>query len=322
MNTNIGSDDIAVIDNLISDRRLSFIVKKISRLANALLCLSGVMNDRGSIKDKLESLALKINVGVSELLSSVHFSGHANDSSSRSQHHPVGPGLVDWSHVSGDLIAAINLLNSAFIIGAVSEKNYRVFSAEISGVTNQIKDLTRPGMASAVKVSKNKVGGINGSDVLDFDIPKGLFSVGNLKLSKNPQKIKFTKESNGSTKARAYYKRQSFIKDNLYTIKEGAQPGVGSITSTSPATQGSMLGVEYNKRQSDILNILKENGNLSIKDFSLRIKDCSEKTIQRELNYMADIGLIGKTGEKRWTRYHPLNSGVITPETTLEKSAL
>ncbi len=41
----------------------------------------------------------------------------------------------------------------------------------------------------------------------------------------------------------------------------------------------------------------------SIKDISTSFTDCSEKTIQRELNSLVSKGLLKKTGSKRWSRY-------------------
>jgi len=66
-------------------------------------------------------------------------------------------------------------------------------------------------------------------------------------------------------------------------------------------------------RQSDrkeiILNILKKDSNLTIKDFSSVIKDCSEKTIQRELTSLVEKGLVLKVGERRWSTYSLPKSG-------------
>ncbi len=56
-------------------------------------------------------------------------------------------------------------------------------------------------------------------------------------------------------------------------------------------------------RQEAIINVLKGQSNLTIKDFSKVIKDCSEKTIQRELIDLVDRGIVKKEGERRWSRY-------------------
>lgn len=57
------------------------------------------------------------------------------------------------------------------------------------------------------------------------------------------------------------------------------------------------------QRRDEIVKITKEKGTVTIKDITDQIKDCSEKTIQRELIAMVDQGLLKKTGERRWSRY-------------------
>ncbi len=51
------------------------------------------------------------------------------------------------------------------------------------------------------------------------------------------------------------------------------------------------------------MSIVKEKGNISVKDISDRIKDFSEKTLQRELLKMVAKGVLNKEGERRWSRY-------------------
>ncbi len=57
------------------------------------------------------------------------------------------------------------------------------------------------------------------------------------------------------------------------------------------------------ERRGKILEILKNQDNVSVKDISIKITDCSEKTLQRELSAMVEDGLIIKEGERRWSRY-------------------
>lgn len=64
-----------------------------------------------------------------------------------------------------------------------------------------------------------------------------------------------------------------------------------------------------NKGQSDrmslILELVRKRKSLSIKEIAFVIKDCSEKTIQRELNILIERGLIRREGERRWSLYVP-----------------
>jgi hypothetical protein len=56
-------------------------------------------------------------------------------------------------------------------------------------------------------------------------------------------------------------------------------------------------------RREQILALFVRGVDVSIKDIAARIKGCSEKTIQRELNALLYDNVIERIGEKRWSRY-------------------
>jgi hypothetical protein len=56
-------------------------------------------------------------------------------------------------------------------------------------------------------------------------------------------------------------------------------------------------------RQEIIIAMLKGGLKLTIKDFAKNIKNCSEKTIQRELIALLSKGVLKKEGERRWSKY-------------------
>ena len=60
---------------------------------------------------------------------------------------------------------------------------------------------------------------------------------------------------------------------------------------------------DKNNRREIILSMLKSGVKLTIKDFAKNIKDCSEKTIQRELLSLVSEGVLKKEGERRWSKY-------------------
>ena len=61
--------------------------------------------------------------------------------------------------------------------------------------------------------------------------------------------------------------------------------------------------VSDKKDRTDKILALVKDKEVSIKDISNYITDCSEKTIQRELNALVAKGQIKKTGQKRWSKY-------------------
>jgi hypothetical protein len=69
-------------------------------------------------------------------------------------------------------------------------------------------------------------------------------------------------------------------------------------------------GFKRSNRQNIIMGLLKKKKELTIKDIAQVIKDCSEKTIQRELNSFIIAGVIKRTGERRWSKY-----SLVQPET-------
>lgn len=58
-----------------------------------------------------------------------------------------------------------------------------------------------------------------------------------------------------------------------------------------------------NNRQNSILSLIKSKKEVTIKDISKTISNCSEKTIQRELVSLISLGLIKRSGERRWSKY-------------------
>jgi hypothetical protein len=102
----------------------------------------------------------------------------------------------------------------------------------------------------------------------------------------------FTKDSLGFMGTNSD-KGQKDIKDSNVSYKNTVEK-TGSIHSSQE---------DKNKRQVVIMSMLKDGKNLTVKDFSMEIKGCSEKTIQRELLALVASGSIKKEGERRWSKY-------------------
>ncbi len=59
----------------------------------------------------------------------------------------------------------------------------------------------------------------------------------------------------------------------------------------------------HTDRSRRIVDIIATKGVVSIRDVASVITDCSEKTLQRELLSLVDIGVLKKEGERRWSTY-------------------
>jgi hypothetical protein len=59
---------------------------------------------------------------------------------------------------------------------------------------------------------------------------------------------------------------------------------------------------QYQRHQA-IISALRSKGPSYIKDVATLFRDVSEKTIQRDLQNLIDVGSVQKEGERRWTKY-------------------
>lgn len=86
------------------------------------------------------------------------------------------------------------------------------------------------------------------------------------------------------------------------SVEEKAQISQGhSIKDTKSVSDNPV--VKRNYRQNVIVDLLKKKKEIDIKDITQVIRDCSEKTIQRELISLINSGVLKKTGERRWSKY-------------------
>ncbi len=157
----------------------------------------------------------------------------------------------------------LSFIEIAFTIGFISEMNTNILKKEFMILVSDLKE----------KQTKDK----HFTFTLDekmFDIPKQEEVI--------PIKDK-----------RTSYNTMSFINNKSPLLN--IEPKKSNITVTSLA--------ERQDRSNKILSLIKDKKDISIKDISLSFTDCSEKTIQRELNTLVSKGQIKKSGSKRWSRY-------------------
>ncbi|HEX7724406.1 MAG TPA: DeoR family transcriptional regulator [Candidatus Paceibacterota bacterium] len=80
-------------------------------------------------------------------------------------------------------------------------------------------------------------------------------------------------------------------------------PAQNPAQNKGTARVSAETAAKKNDRQERILAVLKDQSNLTVKDFAKVITDVSEKTIQRELLDLVQKGVIKREGERRWSRY-------------------
>ncbi len=96
-----------------------------------------------------------------------------------------------------------------------------------------------------------------------------------------------------------YVSDKKIIKDSV----------VSSGTYQFPSkTLDKTIAPEKTERRNEIVKILKFNGASDIRYIQSMVPGVSEKTIQRELNFMIGEGLVIRKGIKRWSTYELASS--------------
>ncbi len=85
---------------------------------------------------------------------------------------------------------------------------------------------------------------------------------------------------------------------------ENSAPHVARPIKTEPKRHAKIAEIAMkNERRTAILRIIKDKGEVTIKDISNAIKNVSEKTIQRELISLVSERTLKREGDKRGSRY-------------------
>jgi predicted transcriptional regulator len=93
--------------------------------------------------------------------------------------------------------------------------------------------------------------------------------------------------------------------ESYKTIEKNQGALVQKANNTSREMQKDKVAIKDKKddRKTAIIELLNKQSNLTIKDFTKVIHNCSEKTIQRELLDLVSKGVVKKVGERRWSTY-------------------
>ncbi|MDB5204846.1 MAG: seg [Candidatus Taylorbacteria bacterium] len=186
-----------------------------------------------------------------------------------------------FNNLEKTLLELEAFLDLASFAKVVSEMNSTLLQDEIRRLISDMRARAKEGF-----YSPQLVPGF-------FDIPKPeAFSIAPVSPHTKPED--YSKGHKGQVKNYDFYKKPERAEDVKKEFKT-TLPNIAKITTEQPKGH----------RRVEIIAIIKEKSGapISIKDISDKIKDCSEKTIQRELTSMVEDGTLKKTGERRWSTY-------------------
>ncbi len=183
----------------------------------------------------------------------------------------------------------ISLLSISFFSGFVSEMNFSILRNELERFAGEIKQKKHPliaGVAFGHDFFGSRSG--EGEDILGYsDLQKDRGVI--------KDKISGTLHDKGHARTGT---RPSPAK--TYSKTAAKTLGRGAVDNSNEGSQNSPRKMA---RREHILDIVKKNGPLTIKDISRQVKECSEKTIQRELTSLIKDNIVQRSGERRWSMY-------------------
>lgn len=245
-----------------------FAIKKTEKLVTALYMVTDCMDREDGMKIRLRTLGV-------DLLSSSHSFGI---STPYDKQHSIDKSN---SHIS-EILSLIEIANT---MGFVSEMNANILKKEFNILRTEMARFEEKNTVN--KSSVKKVYSHNQAFLSEqsFGVQLPVYKEAPLLPSK------FWQEDS--------YKGQ---KDSSFVLYKN------NIKDTSKTSKNIVINKE--ERSQKMIELIKQKGDqpsglagISIKDISFAFTDCSEKTIQRELNNLVSKGLLKKTGSKRWSRY-------------------
>ncbi len=249
--------------------------KKTEKLATATYLLTDFWSDDDPLKWALRKNALSL---FSDLVSL----------SQRKFSLPES--LSDSSHV----LEIISMLDIAHTARMISEMNYSILRKEYEELLKTIETRFKRNEAGeeAISFSPEFFGYV---DEEGSNTPAEKFSADFYK----GQELKFPKSlsfKNFEHTEKHQYSPPSQSKD---PHNQGPFTKRNISQKTGPVKKSSRA----KERKEAILSRFKRGQQMSIKDISKEINDCSEKTIQRELISLVNKGVLVKQGKKRWSTY-------------------
>jgi hypothetical protein len=254
---------------------------KTNKLITALYMVTDIIDRDEPLRNKLRTLGAGI-------ISDIHLLSQVRAGES-------------MSLTLGKIAEIMSFLDIASAVGIVSEMNSNILRKEFQELDQSIRE------------SGGKVQSINrqinlteffkeGDEGREIGAPRKLFQV----------KGHYPAIGHHNNSTRIGVQKADTLLKALNGLK--VYPSTGNGVPKNNTNKKQDFEEVKKERGSEIINILKLIGNgATIKDIkdkaqanptvAMSIITCGEKTLQRELVFMVQKGVLNKTGEKRWSKY-------------------
>ncbi|HMP67570.1 MAG TPA: hypothetical protein PKA60_02365 [Candidatus Paceibacterota bacterium] len=249
---------------IFKDEGFSYLSSKTERIATAMYMITNFMSSSEPLKWQIRDISLKMLDSVMSL---------SNTSLSNRD--------ILMREISGKLFHIKTLFSVAHRSGFISVMNYEIIDGELNKLAEYVIDYDRDKLSMNAELFGE---GFWESDNVPQQKDINQKDIGSKDYA---QKDKI----NNTNIARTYSKNYSF------KLKDIKPSQVGREISRQSKE------LKINERRERIIKILKDKKEVSVKDISTQITDCSEKTLQRELTVMLNDRIIKKSGDRRWSKY-------------------
>ncbi len=185
--------------------------------------------------------------------------------------HPVHQVSIEARNMSRKIL---ELLEVAFFSGYVSEMNYSVLKTEFDLFAHEVAQYD--GSEGALEQAA-------------LQVPM-LSSMNTRVSTTSASSVASSRQASPAPSYSSSYKPKTLTK-------------AGSYIESKPHTSKTNVEAKKTSRKESIISIIRLKGSVGIKDVSSVILDCSEKTIQRELQALVQEGTLKKSGDRRWSTY-------------------
>lgn len=242
------------------------VTKRTEKLSSALYLVTNLVSDTEPLKWELRSRGL-------ELLSDICALGTGS----------MEERAVFFSRTQNATTEIISLLEIGRVGALVSDMNCAILKREygiLSSILQEGEQIKSPAEKFVSELFKEEERSLPGTSLSRNEDYKGHQGV--LYNNRN-NNVPYGKPSVSFSANRASVVAKRNIKD----ISRGRDA----------------VAVERQNRKNLIVELVKKEKEITIKDAMSVIKGCSEKTIQRELGVLVSDNVLKKEGKKRWSRY-------------------
>lgn len=283
----------------------TLIAKKSERLVTALYLVTDLISDGEPLKHAMRKNAVVLlssmnalaQLDVKDRVTEFKISLKAVTEIASLLHVAVTTGIV--SEMNGEI-----LMEGFRSLQLVLEKKQPILTKEMLTIDNEKSLSEDPGFTSAITSTSYDI--LTPLNLARFNINRGHEDL----VRSNPEGGRQTETLSKPEIREA--KGQDVVPDKTQSrtitstsVRDISAKGMTALDQQHkiPSSFSSSFQMRKNGRRDQILALFVKGVDVSIKDIAARIRGCSEKTIQRELNALLYDNVIERIGEKRWSRY-------------------